>query len=128
MKRSRVNPISAKRRASMPARASASQAVIARDGVCQWTPAINNAMPWADFTERELRIIKMVEDCFGALHMHEPAHSRNVDRTNPANGQALCDFHNTCCEDYPEIAMKATLVVKGNGLPIRHFNDAEVIS
>lgn len=60
--------------------------------------------------------------CFGLLHLHEPAHRRNVDITDPDQCMLLCDFHNGWCEDYPLIAEVLGLIVKGNGFPIRHVN------
>ena len=58
--------------------------------------------------------------CFGPLHLHEPAHRRNVDIADPDECMVLCDGHNGWCEDHPLIAEALGLIEKGNGFPLRH--------
>ena len=58
--------------------------------------------------------------CFGPIHLHEPAHRRNSDVTDPDQSFLLCDFHNGWAEDHPAHAEVLGLIVKGNGFPIRH--------
>lgn len=58
--------------------------------------------------------------CFGPIHLHEPAHRRNSDITDPDQCLLLCNGHNGWVEDHPVLAEVLGLFVKGNGLPLRH--------
>ena len=114
MKRSRLNPMSDAAKKKLSARRACIAAVKERDKSCQFWSHLNawlalNAgrFPWP------------YPQCGGPPEVHEPAHRRNVDFTDPTNCLLLCRSHNQWCEDQPTAAREIGLVVHGNGLPLR---------
>lgn len=86
-RRTRLAPMSAKRRASMPARAEVREAVFRRDGGC--VLAI-----WAD----------LAGPCFGPLTFHHRRKASAGGAYSEANGLTLCARHNGWVEDAPSAA------------------------
>jgi hypothetical protein len=119
VKRTRLKPVSDKRRATFPARKAAMAEVRARDSnTCQFWLRL---VVWAQesgavyFPNRPnvdgaalLRQCREafpvhVPDCFGDLNGHEPrkqAH-HSEDYTDPERIVLLCNVHNDWVEDYP---------------------------
>lgn len=113
----RILPISARRAADAPARRAATAEVQRRDGGCVFLRYIKPILP--TLSDKDRQHVAANWRHRGKRHMHEMAHSRNVDRNDPDNGLDLCDGHNQFCEDFPWIAYPAGLLIKGNGLPLR---------
>lgn len=116
--RSPLAKVSAKRKAEREARRGCVEAVIARDRVCQFPRLVEAYLPVA--SAEDLRQLGKAPGCFGDLVGHEPAHSRNVDRTDPANVIALCVGHNGYVETLGSLAYRIGVLEHGNGRPIRH--------
>ena len=95
--RKAIKPVSTKRRRVMIARRRAQDAAC---GPRPWTCAAIGRLPGP---------------CFGPVNGHEiksRARSGRDDNLTDVSGQLpLCDRHNGFCEDFPEIAHEAGLVV-----------------
>jgi hypothetical protein len=107
--------VSDKRAALEAAREECRKAVHARDQRCQFPVFLGRYIH-----EYGMFVVPGSQRCFGALTVHEPAHRRNVDITDPDNCLLLCSYHNEWCEDFPVVARLIGLSVEGNGFPIRH--------
>ncbi len=121
MKRTRLKPISDKRRAQSEERREVVAAVVARDGRCQLFPLLCDYM---QISRTDLIKYAGVPRCdLKPLTAHEPGHSRNVGRLNPEESIAMCWRHNGWLEDLTGImrehAYGAGLLRRANGDPIR---------
>ena len=106
MKRSRIKPISDKRRATLPARRECMEIVRARDKVCQfWTHVCDSSLDHEDW-------LVCWEDrfCSGPLDGHEPRHrSQGGDPTNPDEVQLICRHHHDFVHNWPLLAKALNL-------------------
>lgn len=126
LKRTRLNPVSKRRRDERGPRADVVAQVIARDKVCQFFPRLNQ---WASLARGEEYLDRGEGICGlpfcddGPLTAHEPGHSRNVGRLNPDEAMAMCWRHNGALEDATgwlrEAAESCGLLLRANGLPYR---------
>ena len=99
MRRSRINPMSAKRRASLAARAEVKRLVHERDG---WRCLLST--------------VPQAGPCFGRLEMHEVVKASQASNTySVENGRSLCSSHNSRLEsdaDLARLAVELGLVVR----------------
>lgn len=115
--------MSAARRRLMPARRRCVAAVIERDEICQFWPAVRFFYCFNEDGVEDYSLPSWTQAwpaCGGELTAHEPAHRRNVDATDPSNAICLCAVHNTFVESMGEVAYDIGLLVRGNGLPLSH--------
>lgn len=108
MKRTRLRPISEKRRATFAARAECVRIVLARDGGCTfWRRVENYLTPWGvepqDPPAPELR--GSLPECDGPLDVHEPVHrSQGGDPTDPEQCTTVCRAHHDYAHSHPKFA------------------------
>jgi len=98
VKRSRINPVSAKRRATFEARRECVEIVLERDKVCQWN----------------VRCAALGRDplhaCWGPLDVHEPGHrSQGADPTDPEQCVAVCRGCHSFLHAHPLLAKELGL-------------------
>jgi hypothetical protein len=103
MKRSPLRPMSAERRASLPARRKCVEIVLARDKGCvlpsRWNP---EGWPWIT--------VVPPRPCWGPLDVHEPGHrSQGADPTDPSQAVCLCRGCHDWVHAHPLIAKALTL-------------------
>ena len=116
MKRTRINPVSDKRRATWEPRRQAMTVVRERDRYCQFFVRL---VVWAqtteavDFSSGDGPAILAAAreafgyptpDCFGPLNGHEPRKQAHhpEDYLDPERIVLLCDGHNSWVEDWPD--------------------------
>lgn len=95
MKRSRLNPMSKKRRASLGERERVRLEVFQRDGGCQ--------LAWA---------VSAIPACAGPLTVHHLLKASQGGPYHPENLVVLCAFHNGWVEDNPKHAYEFGLVIR----------------
>lgn len=120
MRRTGLNRISDKMKARLPARKKCREIVLARDKVCQFPVMLAR---WYADAERERGMFVFPNCSHGPLEVHEPAHRRNVDFTDPTQCIASCAVHNQWAESEPALAYAIGWLVRGNGLPLRQRNE-----
>lgn len=101
MKRSRLSPMSKKRRASLAERERVRLEVFERDGGCMFTTyAKGHELPdgagW----------------CRGPLTPHHIRKASQGGAYTPENLTTLCAFHNGWVEDFPDLAHRMGLVLR----------------
>lgn len=110
--------MSARRRAEKPDRDAAREAVFERDGrQCQFWAYVCLALALGKLDTSDFRRFLHFKRCRGPLEMHEPAHSKNVGRTNVDRSVTSCKFHNGLAEDEPELCRKIGWAESGVGAP-----------
>ncbi len=100
-----MRPISAKRRAEAKARREAVQIAFERDDYrCQWSIRVAALPVPSPPSSLDEVLPRDLMSCYGPPTPHEPKGKRNVDRTDPDEIVTLCQWHNDCVEDYPNLA------------------------
>ena len=102
MKRTRLNPISKKRRAALPARSAVIREVHERDQHCQFIAALWN--PEAGWEEGDL--VGVPTRCGGPLDVHEiiPRSAWSAGWLEPSNCLLLCRAHHRWTTENPRVA------------------------
>ena len=109
MRRTRIKPISNKKRAEFPARAECRRIVIERDKVCQfllhvpeewWARPIISALP---------------VECTASQEVHEPARRANCDYLDPSECVLLCGRHHAWVGANIDLAREMGLYVDAVG-------------
>lgn len=124
MIRTPIRRVSKKRLREAKARRAVREAVVARDVSCMFWPMVTDYI--ASTSDLSAQYGHPI--CDGDLVPHEPAHSRNVGRLTVDDCIALCVIHNGYVETMGQLAYDCGLLVKGNGLPLRHSNHVEAAS
>jgi hypothetical protein len=121
LRRTRIKRQSKRRRDENVERAKVREQVFARDGYrCQFFDYVKAAVQGGGLVTDDIAALSFVEECFGPLTPHEPAHSRNVGRLNPEDPVELHEW----AESNPVLARKIGWAVEGNGLPSRKWGAA----
>lgn len=113
MKRSRLAPMSEKRREQIPARQACVAAVIKRDGGCLFWRRFNDSGGEARDLLRLCPPGLQVSRCSypWVLDAHEPARrSHGADPTNPDECVCLCRYHHTYVHEHPAIGRLLGLI------------------
>lgn len=111
-----MRKVSESRKTLDDAREECRKEVKRRDRVCQFPVLLNRF-------ERETGVvdIELPRRCDGGDEVHEPAHSRNVDFTDPLNCILSCWRHNRFAEDATgearELLVRIGWLARGAGLP-----------
>lgn len=113
MKRSRLSPMSKKRRASLAERERVRLEVFQRDRYCQFFNYAKTAQP--SLTAGELVDLPA---CAGPRTTHHLWKASAGGPYIPENLTTLCSFHNGFVEDEPDLCHRLGLVIRrGDPLP-----------
>lgn len=113
---------SKKRRKENVERAKVREEVFRRDGYrCQFFDFVTAAIKKGGLLTEDIAALSFVDECWGELTPHEPAHSKNVGRLNPDETVSACVGHNDFAEDNPELSQKIGWSVSGVGFPSRKW-------
>lgn len=84
-----------------------------RDAVNRWHDAVMARSLWRCWFDNRLRTpVPGAGPCQGRLHAHHVAQrsTHPERRTDPTNGQALCQHHHTWVHHHPELAYQLGLL------------------
>jgi hypothetical protein len=98
VKRTRLRPVSEKRRATFAARAECVRIVTERDRTCRFPVRLEAALMRSEVRKEDLA-------CWGPLDVHEPIHrSQGADPTDPNQCELVCRGHHNWLHDHPVFA------------------------
>ncbi len=123
--------VSPKRRRQEKARRECVDAVIARDGGCQFWHHVNDyGGAFLRSTGTEWHVPDSAPLwCSPGLDVHEPAkRSHGADPTNPDECICLCRAHHDWVHASPKTAEDLGLLLRAAGFPISHVNPVEEAS
>lgn len=119
-RRTPLNPIGRRAKREAPDRKLCREVVIARDKVCQFPVYFERCVEASIKSGQFPKVLVGAgSPCWGPPQVHEPAHRRNSDVTDPEQCILLCQRHNQWLEDHPQSGYALGLLVRGNGLPLR---------